>query len=153
MRYLCTNCNYIYDESIWDSWENIVAWTKFDNLWDHFACPVCSELAEEFQEIKEEISYINEQNPFWFEQEHFINYKIFDWDLEVQVWKWDLHASWPEHRISWIWLYDEYWDFVNENFLSDGEDPISEFDISDLDDFEIRVKCTIHWVWGRKIER
>ncbi len=32
MKYLCVNCNYIYDEAIWDSWEGIEAGTKID-LW------------------------------------------------------------------------------------------------------------------------
>lgn len=155
MRYLCTNCNYIYDESIWDKEEEIKAWTKLDNLWDNFSCPVCWELAEEFHEIKEEVNYIDENNLLWIEMEHFINININikNWNLRVDIWKWDFHPSWEEHRISSISLYDEYWDLIEEKFLMVWEEPVVEFDISDLDDFEIRTRCSLHWVWGRKIER
>jgi hypothetical protein len=33
---------------------------------------------------------------------------------------------------------------VYEIFLTEDETPETEFDISDLDDFEIRVRCSIH---------
>jgi hypothetical protein len=25
-----------------------------------------------------------------------------------------------------------------------------EFDFDDLDEYEIRVKCSLHWVWGKR---
>jgi hypothetical protein len=28
------------------------------------------------------------------------------------------------------------------------EDPVAEFDISGLDEFEIRASCSQHWLWG-----
>jgi rubredoxin len=153
MRYLCTSCNYIYDESIWDKEEGVKSGTKFENLWDNFCCPVCGELSEEFHEITEEINYIDENNLLWMEMEHFINIEIKSWNLEVKIGKWDFHPSWEEHRISQISLYDEYWDFVEERFFVSGQEAFAEFDISDLDDLEIRIRCTLHWVWGRKFER
>jgi hypothetical protein len=32
------------------------------------------------------------------------------------------------------------------------EEPVSstEFEFDDLDEFEIRVKCSTHWVWWKK---
>ncbi len=154
MRYLCTWCNYIYDEDRGEIDENIAAWTKFEELWDTFVCPVCWELPEVFHEIKEEINYLWEIPFDALEAEHFINTE-FLWSekIKITVWKWDSHPVWLEHRISSIWIYDEYWDIVFEKFFADEEDAILEFDISDLDDFEVRTRCTIHWVWGVKIER
>ena len=62
MRYLCVGCNYIYNEDLWDKTEAIKAWTKFEELWDNFVCPVCWEYKDMFQEIKEEINFL-EQAP------------------------------------------------------------------------------------------
>lgn len=154
MRYLCTNCSYIYDEDRWEIDNNIKPGTKFENLWDSFVCPWCNELAEVFHEIKEEINYLSEIPFDALEDEHFINTE-FDWEnnIKITVWKWESHSTWAEHRISSIWIYDEYWDLVYEKFYLEDEEAILEFDISDLDDFEIRARCSIHWVWWVKIER
>ncbi len=160
MRYLCTNCSYIYDEDLWDLEENIVAWTKFENLWDAYCCPVCSALPDIFHEIKQEINYLWDIPMDVIEAEHFINIEKILWDdnnaqdiIKVNVWKWDYHPSWLEHRITSMWLYDEYWDLVYEIFLWNEQTPELEFDISSLDDYEIRVRCSLHGVWSRKIER
>lgn len=153
MRYLCTNCNYIYDEWLWDKEEWIKAWTSFLKLWDYFTCPVCWEYRDSFHEIKDEINYINDDNTSDFmELEHFIDLYLEDDIVEVRVGKY-LHPSGEEHRITEISLYDEYGDIVETKFLQVGQEPEVQFDISDIDDFEIRVRCSLHWVWGRKVER
>ncbi len=152
MRYLCTNCNYIYDESLWDKEENIESGTLFDDLGDYFECPVCGDSKDSFHEIKEEVNYITDENTYdLLELDHFIDIYKEDDLIEVRVWK-DLHPSWDEHRITEITLYDEYGDIVETKFLGIWEEPDVQFDISDLDDFEVRVRCSLHGVWGRKIE-
>lgn len=153
MRYLCVECNYIYDESLWDETESISPWTKLENLWDFFCCPVCWENSDSFNEIIDEVNYIsNQKNTDSIESEHFINYEIV-WDnLKVIIWK-NIHPSGEDHRITQISLYDEYWDFIEEKFFDVDEHPIADFDISLLDDFEVRARCSLHWVWGRKVSR
>jgi len=154
MRYLCTGCNYIYDEDRGEIDDNIKAWTKFENLWDSFVCPNCWELPEIFHEIKEEINYLWEIPFDAIEAEHFINTVISEsWIITITVWKWAFHPVWAEHRITSIWIYDEYWDLVFDKFYEEDEDPILEFDVSDLDDFVVKARCSIHWVWWLEIKR
>jgi len=154
MRYLCTNCSYIYDESLWDEVENIKSWTKFYKLGDNFKCPVCWEDQDSFQEIIDEVNYIDENNILWsIDLEHFINIEdLWGWRIEVSVGKDSLHPSEKEHRITSITLLDEYWDIVSEEFLQVWQDPIVEFDVSDLDEYEIQARCNIHGLWGRKVK-
>lgn len=153
MRYLCTNCHYIYDEDKWELDDGIESWTKFDNLWDHYVCPVCSSYPDTFQEIKEEINYLWNIPMDFIEAEHFINVKTLDENnIKVSIWSGDYHPNWPDHRITSIWLYDEYSELVEEIFLVEGENPEVEFDISDLDYYEIRVRCSLHWVWWLKAQ-
>ena len=153
MKYLCPECNYIYDESVWYPYENIKQWTKLHDLWVDFKCPICWESSENFQEIIEEVNYIDENNILWLEFEHFININdLWNWKIEVSVWLEEYHPSWEEHRISQISLFDEYWDLVYEYFLKVWETPKVEFDIDWLDEYEIVVRCTIHWLWWRKVK-
>lgn len=154
MRFMCTGCNYIYNEDNGDLEDNIRPWTKFENLWDSYVCPVCWELPDVFHEIIDEINYLWDIPMDVIEAEHFINTELLTEDkIKITIWKWDFHPAGEEHRITSIWLYDEYGDLVYEIFLTEDETPETEFDISDLDDFEIRIRCSLHWVWGVKIER
>jgi len=57
-----------------------------------------------------------------------------------------------EHRILSIWLFDEYWDLVEEKFLNVDDDSVVTFDNYDLDDIEIRVRCSKHGIFARKFE-
>ncbi len=154
MRYLCTNCNYVYDESLGDEIENIESGTKFYDLWDKFKCPVCGENQDSFQEIIDEVNYIDENNILWnIDLEHFINIENLGEDrIEVSVGKNNLHSSEKEHRITSITLLDEYWDIVNEEFLQVWQEPVVEFNISDLDEYEIQARCNIHGLWGKKMK-
>jgi len=151
MRYLCVWCNYIYNEDLGDKTEGIKPGTKFEELPENFTCPVCWETKDMFQEIKEEINYLWEQPKDVLEIEHFINVKKIDSNnIQISIWYNELHPSWEEHRITSIWIYDEYWDLIYEEFFQAWEDAILEYDISDFDEYEIRARCSIHWVWGRK---
>jgi rubredoxin/desulfoferrodoxin (superoxide reductase-like protein) len=151
MKYLCVNCNYIYDEDLWDKTEWIKSWTKFEKLWDSFVCPVCGEYKDSFHWIKDEVIYLEDFPKDWLEAEHFIlSKKLDNWKTRFTVWFSENHPSWEEHRISSIWIYDEYGDIVYEEFFEAWEEAILDFDVSDLDEYEIRARCLIHWVWGRK---
>ena len=148
MRYICTNCNYIYDESIWDEGEWICSSTFFYSLWDSFVCPVCGEDRDNFYEIEEEVNYIMKQSYIdYLAEEHYPKIKKSDWKIIVSVWKGLLHPMWEDHRISSILLYDEYSDLIEEIFLEIDEDPVVEFENQDLDEYEIRIRCTLHWLW------
>jgi rubredoxin len=41
MRYICTNCGYIYEPSKGDPLSEIPAATEFDQLPDNWCCPLC----------------------------------------------------------------------------------------------------------------
>lgn len=151
MRYLCTNCNYIYDEWEWDGIEDIDVSTKFEDLWDSFVCPVCWDGRDGFHEITEEINYLDENTHLYdLEIDHFPDIEVKGEKLIVSVWN-GIHPMWDSHRISSVSLYDEYWDLIEEKFLWIDEDPVVEFDFDDRWEYEIRVKCTLHGVWWRKI--
>lgn len=151
MKYICTNCNYIYDESVWDKEEEIEAWTRFYELWDYFACPVCYEWSENFDVIKEEINYIvDDETRDYLEVEHLPVIKIENGILTVSVWKDIKHVMWDDHYISSISLCDEYWDIIEEKFLDMWDKPTAQFEFDDLAEFEIVVRCTFHWLWGFK---
>ena len=155
MKYCCTNCNYVFDEWLWDIDVWIEPWTSVLNLWDYFCCPVCSEWIDSFEIIKEEVNYLDEVTNFnlnSLELEHYIEYKIEEDILYVWVWK-EPHSMNQNHYISSIMIYDEYGDLIEEKFLNHNLEAEVEFDISYIDDFEIRARCNIAWVWGRKIER
>ena len=80
MKYLCTNCNYVYDNALWDIEENIEVWMELEK------CPVCEEY-DIFQWIEEEINYICEENWLWaLEVDHFPEIEIKD-DKLIFIWK------------------------------------------------------------------
>ena len=145
MKYLCINCNYLYDEAIWDDIEWIEPWTKID----HFEyCPSCQEY-DTFSHINEEVYYLSEQSFDSIENDHNIEIKKNDFDIEVIISE-NNHPMWDDHRIAWIWLYDEYSDLVDEKFLKVDDDSVVVFDDYDLDEFEVRIKCTQHKIFAKK---
>ena len=95
--------------------------------------------------------YLDENTVDKVELEHLpeINH---DWiSIEVTVWN-NSHPMEKEHRILSIWLFDEYWDLVEEKFLWIDDDTVVVFDDYDLDEIEIRVRCSKHWIFGKKFE-
>ncbi len=148
MRYLCTNCNYIYDEWMGEKSDGITSGIRCD---DDFLCPGCEECGY-FHEIEEEINIINESNQEeYLELEHIPVINILENNmLQVRVGR-ESHAMWPEHRISTIALHDEYGDLIREEFLEEDNEALAEFDVLDFDDVEIRVRCSLHGTWSRKI--
>lgn len=144
MKYLCTNCSYIYDEALWDNQESVEAGTFFDELDEYFSCPVCWESKESFHEIKEEVLWAYDMNNLsWLEIEHLPKVDVVNKKAIVNI----SHPMVEWHHISSISIFDEYWDLVLEEFLDPTKEARIEFDISDLDDFEIRASCTQHGIW------
>ena len=41
MKYVCDVCGWVYDETVGDPDNGIEAGTKFEDLPDDFACPLC----------------------------------------------------------------------------------------------------------------
>jgi desulfoferrodoxin (superoxide reductase-like protein)/rubredoxin len=176
MRYICVKCNYVFDESLWDREEGLEAGMKIGDIG---RCPNCEEY-DSFQWIKEEINYAEDyENLKLLEIEHIpqikeitspqpspqgegeeqgtpLSCKERGWGwgctqkIEVFIWA-SQHPMWEDHRITSICLYDEYGDLVIEEFLLPDDDPSIEFDVSDLDEYEVVAKCSIHWYWWRKI--
>lgn len=152
MRYICTNCtSYIYDEALWDKYEEISPGTKFEDFVEGFVCPSCYESSDFFHEIKDEVNYPNNPNNLTpIEKEHRITYKI-DWNI-LEVWVDEgQHSMTDDHYIAQIALYDEDGELIEERFLTPEDDTIIQFDLDYLTDFEIRVKCSQHWVWWTSI--
>lgn len=150
MKHLCTNCNYIYDEMIWEIWDWIEYWTKLDNIRENFVCPSCFETSENFQEINPVIHSLDDDNLIWIEYEHIPNIEFLDDDLiKIEV----IHPDEESHFLWNIWIYDSFWDLVYEEFFKPWEPAYLEFDISDLDDFEVRTQCSLHWVFSKKFDR
>lgn len=152
MRFLCTNCNYIYDESEWDDEEGYPSGTLLNDLGDIYECPVCGDDRDSFQEIQEEVNYIDEkENLFALEIDHFPEIEIEGDKIKVSIWA-DMHPMWESHRISSVAFYDSLWDLVEEKFLEIDDEPVCEFDYFGESEFEIQVRCSLHGVWGRKYE-
>lgn len=142
MKYFCTECSYSYDGDLWDEEEGIDAWNTVEK------CPGCDEY-DSFQWVYEEVNYIKEWKLEALEIDHFPEVKITDWKITIVVWN-EIHPMWLEHRIAAVSLYDEYWDLIKTNYLELEVEAVTEFDFDDLDEFEIRVKCSVHGVWWRK---
>lgn len=150
MQYICTNCHYIYDESIWDKEEWINEWTHLSELWDNFLCPNCSESIDFFYPIKEEVNYIKWDINDFMEMNHYIKIKQKEEKIKILIWI-PRHPQIEEHKITEISLYDEYWELIEDKFLFKNKNNIVYFDISNLDEYEIRIRCSLHWVWWIKI--
>lgn len=149
-RYLCTNCNFIYDETFWFEEEWISPQTFFYDIQDSWRCPHCEEPKEHFALIKEEINYINKETKILsnIEKEHFIDYEIKDNILSLS---WNIlnhEMNDKSHYISEVALYDEYWDLISSKLYKLWEELNFSFDIKFIDSFEIRVRCIKHWWWS-----
>lgn len=49
MKYVCTVCGYVYDESLGDPDNGIAPGTKFADLSDDYTCPLCGASKSEFE--------------------------------------------------------------------------------------------------------
>ena len=48
MKYVCDICGWEYDEDLGDSASGVAPGTKFEDLPDDFACPVCGVSKDNF---------------------------------------------------------------------------------------------------------
>jgi len=48
-KYVCTICGYIYDEEIGDPDNGVVAGTKFEDVPEEWACPLCGVPKSDFE--------------------------------------------------------------------------------------------------------
>lgn len=51
MRYICCNCGYIYDPEKGDPDNGIVPGTTFEDLPDHWLCPLCYVTKDNFEPV------------------------------------------------------------------------------------------------------
>ena len=51
MRFICTNCGYIYDEEKGDTGSGITPGTLFANLPENWICPICYVGKEAFDPV------------------------------------------------------------------------------------------------------
>ncbi len=49
-KYVCNVCGYIYDEELGDPSNDIAPGTKWEDLPDDFACPLCGVGKDDFSE-------------------------------------------------------------------------------------------------------
>ena len=49
-KYVCDVCGWVYDEAVGDHDNNIAPGTKFEDLPDDFACPLCGVGKDSFSE-------------------------------------------------------------------------------------------------------
>ena len=151
MRFLCVNCSYIFDESLWEVDDGIDPGTWIDEITEDIHCPWCDWSFEDFSPIEDEVIYVDNPNHLsHMEREHMprIIYKD-NQKVEVCVWEEEeLHPSGEDHKVTAIYLVDDEGHIVEEIFIMTDEDPVAEFDISGLDSFEIRASCSQHGLWG-----
>ena len=53
MKYICTVCQWEYDEMLGDTERGLDAGTKFEDLPDDFVCPVCGVGKDMFEKVDE----------------------------------------------------------------------------------------------------
>ncbi len=49
MKYVCVVCGYVYDEDLGDEANGIAPGTKFEDLPEDYACPLCGVGKDQFE--------------------------------------------------------------------------------------------------------
>lgn len=150
MQYQCTNCFYVYDENLWEPDADIEANTSFLDLPDSFYCPNCFSSKEDFISPKEEIIYLDKDSSTIVEAIHYPKMNIVWDELEFEIWE-EPHPVTPEHFIKKVALFDNVGDILEEKKFNSKTKPAWKFDLSYLDEFEIRVYCNHDWVFSTGI--
>ena len=52
-KYKCTVCDWVYDPTVGDPDSGIAPGTKFEDIPDDWACPICGVTKEMFETIEE----------------------------------------------------------------------------------------------------
>ena len=67
MKYVCDVCGWVYDEAVGDPDNGIAAGTKFEDLPEDFACPLCGVDKTNFsKEYSDKKSLDSRRNPSSF---------------------------------------------------------------------------------------
>ncbi|MBW7954325.1 rubredoxin [Candidatus Gracilibacteria bacterium] len=141
MKYHCSGCSYIYDESIGDEDLNIEENTLFDNLPNDFFCPFCETHKDDFILFGEEINYpLDVRCLTPKEQEHFPKISIFGEKLSFLIDE-NTHNSKKDNFIFKVSLYDDTGDEIDFKKFNFGDEVKGDFDLDYLDSFELRVFC------------
>lgn len=144
MKYICTECNFIYDENLGLPEEGISPQTDFEDLWSEFNCPLCYSSNENFFPLQEEIIYFEDvENLSSLEASHYPFYEIKDDIIRINFSDWEREE---DDEIIKCVLLDEYGDIITESSLN--EDLEFEYEISDFSSIEILVVCTWHWTFS-----
>lgn len=148
LKYICTNCKYIYSPYVWDIEHGIESWVDFDDIDEFWKCPSCSEWKDYFHEITQSLQEIYSMENITPEEErHVPFYRQEDWKIYVTMWIEDNnHPSGDDHFIEYIWIFDEYWDEIEIINFPDLDNEVI-FNVQDLDFFEVRASCNLHGVW------
>lgn len=148
MKYHCSGCDYIYDEIKWDEDLEINPHTFFDDLPIDFFCPFCDTHKDDFVVFEENINYPISQNRLTFlEQIHSVDYEIIQDELKYNISS-DVHPNIEEHYIYKITLHDDSGDMIEEKKFNFWDKINWVFDLSYLDSFEIRVYCSLEWIFS-----
>jgi len=51
VRFICTNCSYVYDPKNGDPMNHIAPGTDFEELPDEWCCPICYVSTDEFDPL------------------------------------------------------------------------------------------------------
>lgn len=147
MKYHCTNCSYIYDEVLWEPEQEVEPFTAWWEIGEDFYCPVCFSPKDDFISPKEEYIYLKKDNLTIVEAIHYPKYFV-EWDiLKFEIWE-EPHPIEEEHFVYKVWLYDDAWDLLEEKSFKPWQKAVWEFDLTYLDEFELRVFCNHDWVFS-----
>jgi rubredoxin/desulfoferrodoxin (superoxide reductase-like protein) len=144
MKYHCTNCSYIYDETLWEPEQDIEAFTSWGNISEDFYCPICFSPKDDFISPKEELIYLKNNNLTIVEAIHYPKIFIERDTLYFEIWE-EPHPIEEDHFVYKVSLYDYSGDMLEERDFKPWKKAIWEFDLSYLDEFEIRIYCNHDW--------
>lgn len=147
MKYSCSECQYVYEESIWDEIDDIKPGTKIETF---SSCPHCW-AEDSFFQVEEEVVMVDESSHEKIMRDHKIDIVHDNQKFEITI----ADNSYPMDencRISSVALFDEYGYLVEEKILSIDDDSVVEFDDYDLEEGEVRIRSTKYWLFWRKFD-
>ncbi len=147
-KYCCTNCGYVYNPFIWDIEQDIPPKTFFENIDITYYCPSCWEDKDSFYPISETVQEVDDlDNIGNIEEMHIPFFYEKNDQIIINIWSEDFPFSEDEnHFIEYVWIFDEDWEELAIEVLPDISKEII-INIENLDYYEVRASCNLHWVW------
>ena len=148
-KYICTNCQAIYDPLFGDEENEIEVGTSFESIWESWVCPICFASKDFFFSLPEIVhDPISEDMMSDLEYSHiprFIEYreKIYVWIGDE-----DGYSNNKEHQIIYVGIFDEDGEIID--IIKINPTILQEWFIFDFpldESYEIRAACNIHGVW------